>query len=104
MFNFFEANGTPLKYEKFEKYYQGNKLPGQWIFEFENGYGASVIKHYGSYGYEEDLFELAVLKFNNKKFDYTLVYDTPITDDVLGYLTNEKVMEYLEQIKNLKGE
>ena len=27
----------------------------------EVGYGASIIKHYGSYGYEKDLWELALL-------------------------------------------
>ena len=65
-------------------------------FKFPNGYGASVIKHYGSYGYEEDLFELAVLK-NGK-----LCYDTEITNDVIGYLKNKKVLELLEKIKNIK--
>lgn len=66
------------------------------IFKFENGYGASVIKHYGSYGYEEDLFELAVL---NSAGD--LCYDTPITSDVIGHLTNDEVLKLLEKIKNL---
>ena len=65
-------------------------------FKFPNGYGASVIKHFGSYGYEEDLFELAVLK-NGK-----LCYDTEITNDVIGYLRNEEVLELLEKIKELK--
>lgn len=71
-------------------------------FRFENNYGASVIKHYGSYGYEEDLFELAVLFYkdeNDKKGDLT--YNTPITDDVLGYLTNDEVLELLRKIKEL---
>lgn len=68
-------------------------------FKFENGYGASVIKHYGSYGYEEDLFELAVLKFDGGKCK--LCYDTSITDDVIGYLTNDEVLELLEKIKQL---
>lgn len=65
-------------------------------FKFENGYGASVIKHYGSYGYVEDLFELAVLDSNDD-----LCYETPITDDVIGYLTNDEVLELLERIRNL---
>lgn len=47
------------------------------------------------------LFEVAVLK---KVTDghYKLCYTTPITYDVIGYLTNEEVIEILEQIKNLK--
>lgn len=64
-------------------------------FTFENGYGASVIKHYGSYGYYEDLFELAVL------YEGELSYNTPITDDVIGHLTNDEVLELLKKIKNL---
>ena len=69
-------------------------------FKFDNDYGASVIKHYGSYGYAEDLFELAVLFFDDKGQGH-LTYNTPITNDVVGYLTNDKVLELLEQIKNL---
>jgi len=32
------------------------------LFEFDNGYGASLVKCPGSYGYEQGLWELAVLK------------------------------------------
>lgn len=108
---------TPLNYEGFEKYYIVNKElensacgwksgTHQWLFKFENGYGASVIKHYGSYGFEDDLFELAVIKFNNPSKLYGnifhLVYDTPITNDVLGYLTNNDVLRYLIKIQGLE--
>jgi hypothetical protein len=31
-----------------------------------------------------------------------LTYDTPITDDVLGYLKPEEVTDYLIQIQDLK--
>ena len=58
---------------------------------FDNGYGASVIQHSFSYG-----LELAVINDN-----YDLVYDTPITDDVVKYLNPEDVDPILEQIKNL---
>lgn len=47
------------------------------------------------------LFEVAVLKKVTDD-DYKLCYDTPITDDVIGWLNNELVIEILEQIKNLK--
>ncbi len=72
-------------------------------FRFENNYGASVIKHFGSYGFEGDLFELAVIRYNpkNKNSIGDLCYDTPITNDVIGYLTNDEVLELLEKIKNL---
>jgi len=102
----FKQCKTPLEYERFEKYYIGdNGHKGQqWIFRFENGYGASVIKHYGSYGFEDDLFELAVIYFDdNSKADpkWFLSYNTPITDNVIGYLTNNDVLRYLIKIQRL---
>ena len=33
----------------------------QHTYKFPNGYGASVIRHEGSYGYSQGLWELAVL-------------------------------------------
>lgn len=93
-------------YKKYEIFWKGKekfdnnfKIFGDSYshrFKFENGYGASVIKHYGSYGYENNLFELAVLDSNDD-----LCYDTPLTDDVIGNLTNDEVLELLEKIKNL---
>lgn len=65
---------------------------------FDNGYGASVVSHQYSYGGKDGLFELAVLDKNGK-----LTYDTPITSDVLGYLTPEKVTEKLIEIQDLKN-
>ena len=64
---------------------------------FENGYGASVVKHSFSYGGERGLFELAVI---NKDGD--LVYDTPVTDSVIGFLNQEDVDSLLEKIKKLE--
>ena len=94
--------GTPLNYKKYKNYLEKPSFDkGQWLFKFENNYGASVIKRYGSYGYEKDKFELAVVKFNENNI-FSLCYDTEITDDVMGYLSNEEVLEILEKIKNLK--
>ena len=72
----------------------------QWIFRFENGYGASVIKSWGSFGFDKDLFELAVLEFY--QHGCHIAYNTRITNEVIGYLTNDEVLEYLEKIKNLE--
>lgn len=73
-------------------------------FRFKNNYGASVVKHYGSYGFEDDLFELAVLYFEDEKDEIgRLTYNTPITNDVIGYLTNDEVLQLLEEIKSLYG-
>lgn len=71
-----------------------------YIFKFENNYGASIIKHDGSYGYKEDLWELAVIKFINED-EWELCYSTEITDDVIGYLTDEEVRNILGKIKEI---
>ena len=67
----------------------------QKLYSFTNGYGASVIKHKGSYGGDQGLWELAVLKGEE------LCYNTPITDDVLGRLNDPEVDNYLIQISQL---
>ena len=63
--------------------------------KFENGYGASIIKSSFSYGGNQGLYELAVL------FEDDITYNTPITDDVLGYLAEDDVTKYLRQIQEL---
>ena len=65
--------------------------------KFPNGYGASVIMGVGTIGGSQLLYELAVLKGDD------LCYDTPITDDVIGYLTPEVVTDLLRQIAALEG-
>lgn len=71
----------------------------QKIYKFENGRGASVVRHQYSYGGEKGLYELAVLD-DNGKLDYT----TPITNDVIGWLTWEEVIELLRKIKGLEND
>ena len=90
---------TKLDYTGYENQLakSGNYLGGYyWEFMFPNGYGASVIKHRGSYGSEDDLFELAVLKDGEG-----LCYSTPITDDVIGWLDNQEVLDLLKKISEL---
>ena len=57
---------------------------------FDNGYGVSVIP-YGNNG----KYEIAVLK------DGDLCYDTPITSDVIGDLSEEEVTSYMKEIQQL---
>ena len=51
-------------------------------------------------GNRTDLFELAVIEFIDE-FTWKICCSTEITDDVLGYLTNDDVLDLLERIKNL---
>lgn len=63
---------------------------------FENGYGVSVIKTSFSYGGGKGLYELAVLDTNGE-----ITYDTDVTDDVIGFLTPDKVTETMSFIQIL---
>ena len=65
-------------------------------YQFDNGYGASVVKHDASYGGKQGLYEIAVLDSTGD-----LCYSTPITDDVIGYATEDKVLDTLHRIKML---
>lgn len=73
----------------------------QKVYRFPNGYGASVIRNPGSYGSGSGLWELAVIKFHGPNGSFTLTYDTPITEDVLGYLQWGEVEDTLTKIKGL---
>lgn len=74
----------------------------QYIFSFENGYGASVVQNSISYGREEGLWELAVITFDDEdKTSWDLTYSTPITDDVIGWKTVYGINETLSQIERL---
>ena len=63
---------------------------------FENGYGASVVRHEYSYGGKDGLYELAVLNSDGE-----LCYDTPVTNDVIGYLRDIDVTDVLAKIQQL---
>lgn len=71
----------------------------QRVYKFDNGQGASVVRHSFSYGHEDGLYEVAVVKFDGDEFG--LDYTTPITDDVLGHLSDDEVIELLDQIAAL---
>lgn len=66
------------------------------LITFANGYQASVVRGIGTYGSDSGLYELAVMHG-----DDGLVYDTPITDDVLGYLHAEELPDLFAAIAAL---
>ncbi len=73
---------------------------------FPNGYGVSVVRYkspisksFFSYTSNDSEWEVAVIIGN--KDDWQLCYDTHITDDVLGHLTEGEVDWVMIQVQEL---
>lgn len=74
----------------------------QRLYRFDNGYGASVVRFPYSYGGDSGLWELAVTEYHGEGTDsYSLTYETEITNDVIGHLTEGEVDELLARIEAL---
>lgn len=67
---------------------------------YPNGYAASIVKHFGSYGAEADLWEVAVLR-QDVDGQWRISYDTDITNDVLGFQTEADVVAVCNCIRAL---
>ena len=67
----------------------------QAVMNFDNNYGVSVVKLNGSYGFHQDLWEVAIL------YKGSLTYNTDITDDVIGHQTDEDVTEVMKKVQML---
>lgn len=79
----------------------------QKIYKFENGYGASVVRHMGSYGSDEGLWELGVMvedPADPRVEGMRLTYSTPITDDVIGRLEDDEIPPLLARIQDLPAD
>lgn len=63
---------------------------------FPNGRGVSIIRHDHSYGGNAGLFEVAVLDA-----DGDLDYSTPVTGDVLGWLSVDEVLNTMKAVYDL---
>ena len=63
---------------------------------FDNGYGATVVQGPHSYGGADGLYELAVVGKDDE-----ICYDTPVTGDVEGYLSEAQVTDLLIKIQQL---
>ena len=83
-----------IKFETMEEFFDPNAIRA--LVEFPNGYRASIVRHVGSYGGKDGLFELAVMDSQNQ-----IVYDTPVTDDVLGWLSPDEVEEAVKKVEAL---
>ena len=62
---------------------------------FENNYGVSVIFGNCFYSNGKDTYEVAVL------YDGDITYNTEITNDVLGHLSEEEVSEIMIKVQSL---
>lgn len=78
-------------------HYKGDGIQAKHFFP--NGYGVSVVRFPGSYGFAEGLYEVAVIKGNEDEFE--LCYDTPITDDVMGHRDERDVEIIMEEVQSL---
>jgi hypothetical protein len=71
----------------------------QYLKFFDNGYGVSVIQHNFSRGGTVGLWELAVIRGVDE--NWSIDYDTPIADDVIGWLDPNEVNEIADKISKL---
>ena len=99
---------TKLKYElKFKEIMTNEYNRRQATYFFENGFGISIINiknHNGtflSYTNSEEEYEIAVLQ-KRENDSSSITYETPITDDVIGYLSLKDVYKIMKKIEKLK--
>ena len=74
----------------------GDKVWSRSYMIFDNGYGVSVIRGPHSYGGQKGLYELAVLGT-----DGFITYETPVTNDVIGFLKSKDVTKHMIEIQEL---
>ena len=91
---------------KFKPHSFGEGLHG--IIFFENGYGVSVVRYksltntfreYSSYTSNDSEWEVAVIY--GDKMNWEISYNTHITDDVIGHLTEGEVDWVMIQVQEL---
>lgn len=69
-------------------------------YKFKNGYAARVQRYGRGYGAKKLLWEVSVIKYNSKN-DYSVIIDTDIANNYVGFLNDKKVEEVLEDIEKL---
>lgn len=94
-----------MKMEKFGypcEYYMDAIKTHHWVFNFDNKYGVSVIGGGQPnvlsmiYGDGKNNFEVAILR------NGAIVYDTPLTNNVLPYQTTDDVRKILDTVSRWK--
>lgn len=75
---------------------------GEYAYHiFDNHYGVSIVRGPYTYGGKKGLYELAVIHMAPDDEYSELVYDTPITNDVIGHLTADKITDIMKQVQEL---
>lgn len=90
-----ELKFSDLEFNKLKRYEDGI----QAMHFFDNGYGALIQKHEDSDGYPNN-YEICVLKGHSDS--YKVYYNSIITDDHIGNLTESQVIDTLSKIKQLQ--
>ena len=102
--NFYENKNIYLQIDDdLKKYLMARKYRNfgiQYVFAFNNNFGASVVKTPFTYGGNNDLWEFAMLKYIKELYKYELYYCNLTDFSVLGYLSDADVNFYLKNIKN----
>jgi hypothetical protein len=78
----------------------------QGLAFFENGYGVSVIRFRSPFGYgsctsDETEWELAVIIGDES--NYSITYNTDITSDVIGHLSEDEVSDIMNRVQGLES-
>lgn len=91
-----QMSEAPKAFSEIEAAMHEHNYGGQraWLM-FPNGYGASIICTSFSYGSPDAPWELAVMTKDG------VCYDTPLTDDVIGHLSESDVVRICGEIFNL---
>lgn len=87
-------HGVPYKDAEF---YYGTHGAYFKRIDFENGYAISIVSHKFSVGGYAGDFEIAVLRADTGE----IVYDTSITNDVLGHLDFAEVSAAIAKVNAL---
>lgn len=69
----------------------------QYLFKFDNGLGASVIRHRGSYGFDQGLWEIALIRWTDNEFELDYNDYWP---DVKGWQNESDINQNLRLISS----
>lgn len=81
--------------------FETDELGEQAFHIFDNHYGVSVVRGPYTHGGRKGLYELAVIYMAPGDRESKIVYDTPVTNDIMGYLTPDNVTDVMAQVEAL---